>query len=104
MMTGGAITARQALDWGLLWRLLPEATLVDEVIRLAERLARVFPYCHKQLDDPSVGIRPREESVSRRARPSGPSHNGARFAPSSNDTSGAASCRSMMIAIYRDKH
>ena len=73
MMTGGAITARQALDWGLLWRLLPEATLVDEVIRLAERLARVFPYCHKQLDDPSVGIRPREESVSRRARPSGPS-------------------------------
>ena len=80
MMTGGAITARQALDWGLLWRLLPEATLVDEVIRLAERLARVFPYCHKQLDDPSVGIRPREESVSRRARPSGPSHNGARFA------------------------
>ena len=61
MMTGGAITARQALDWGLLWRLLPEATLVDEAIRLGERPARVFPYCHKQLDDPSVGIRPRED-------------------------------------------
>lgn len=57
MMTGEAITARQALDWGLVWRVLPEAALVDEAIRLAERLARgprhMYPLLRQAVDDAS---------------------------------------------------
>lgn len=57
MMTGEAISARQALDWGLVWRLLPEAGLLGEAIRLAARLGdgprHMYPLLRRAVDDAS---------------------------------------------------
>lgn len=57
MMTGEAISARQALDWGLVWRLLPEADLLGEAVQLAARLAQgprhMYPLLRQAVDDAS---------------------------------------------------
>lgn len=54
MMTGEAITARQALDWGLVWRIEAEETLVEAAVAVAARLARgprhMYPLLRQAVD------------------------------------------------------
>lgn len=57
MMTGEGISARQALDWGLVWQIEPEATLMEAALRLAARLAEgprhMYPLLRQAVDDAS---------------------------------------------------
>lgn len=57
MMTGDAITARQALDWGLVWRLEPADTLLDAAVAMAQRLAagprHMYPALRAAVDSAS---------------------------------------------------
>lgn len=39
LLTGNVISPQQALDWGLVNRVVPEAQLDDEVLRLARQIA-----------------------------------------------------------------
>lgn len=43
-LLGERIPARQAAEWGLIWKAVPDIRLVDEVGRVAERLARLDPH------------------------------------------------------------
>jgi 2-(1,2-epoxy-1,2-dihydrophenyl)acetyl-CoA isomerase len=57
MMTGDAISARQAVEWGLVWRIEPEETLLASAIDLAARLARgprhMYPLLRRAVDGAS---------------------------------------------------
>lgn len=57
MMTGDTIGARQALDWGLVWRIEPRETLLDAAEEMALRLAggprHVYPLLRGAVDDAS---------------------------------------------------
>lgn len=57
MMTGDAISAREALDWGLVWRIEPEATLLDRAVEMAQRLAagprHMYPLLRRAVDEAS---------------------------------------------------
>lgn len=43
MLTGEEFSAHQAADWGLVWRVVPEAQLGTEAIRVARQLAALEP-------------------------------------------------------------
>ncbi len=57
MMTGEAISARQALDWGLVWGIEPAETLLEAATAMAARLARgprhMYPLLRQAVDDAS---------------------------------------------------
>ena len=57
VMTGDAISAREALAWGLVWRIEPEETLLSAAIDLAGRLARgprhMYPVLRRAIDGAS---------------------------------------------------
>ena len=57
MMTGEAITAAQALDWGLVWRLEPAETLLSAAIAMAQKLAagprHMYPALRAAVDSAS---------------------------------------------------
>lgn len=57
MMTGEAISARQALDWGLVWRIEPEETLLEAAVATAARLGKgprhMYPLLRQAVDDAS---------------------------------------------------
>lgn len=38
-LTGEPVTAAQALDWGLIWKVVDDETLLDEALAIAEKLA-----------------------------------------------------------------
>lgn len=57
MMTGDPVSAREALDWGLVWRLVPEGELLDTAIAVAARLSagprHMYPLLRQAVDDAS---------------------------------------------------
>lgn len=57
MMTGEAISADEALNWGLVWRIEPHEVLVQAAIAMAERLAdgprHMFPLLRGTVDGAS---------------------------------------------------
>jgi len=57
MMTGEAISAREALEWGLVWRVEPEEKLLDAAIKLGLRLAagprHMYPLLRGAVDEAS---------------------------------------------------
>ena len=57
MMTGDAISAREALDWGLVWRIEPDGALLAAAIDMAARLARgprhMYPLLRRAVDGAS---------------------------------------------------
>lgn len=57
MMTGDAVSAREALDWGLVWRIEPEETLLAAAVDMAARLARgprhMYPLLRNAVDHAS---------------------------------------------------
>ena len=57
MMTGEGITADQALDWGLVWRIEAAETLIEAAVAMAARLARgprnMYPLLRQAVDDAS---------------------------------------------------
>ena len=57
MMTGDAISAGEALNWGLVWRIEPDAALLDAAIAMAERLAdgprHMYPLLRDAVDGAS---------------------------------------------------
>lgn len=57
MMTGEAISAGQALDWGLVWGIEPAETLLEAATAMAARLARgprhMYPLLRQAVDDAS---------------------------------------------------
>jgi enoyl-CoA hydratase/carnithine racemase len=44
LFTGDVIDARTACDWGLVSRVVPEESLMDEAMKLAERIAQQPPH------------------------------------------------------------
>jgi 2-(1,2-epoxy-1,2-dihydrophenyl)acetyl-CoA isomerase len=57
MMTGEPISAREALDWGLVWRIVPDGELLPTAMETARRLAdgprRMYPLLRLAVDDAS---------------------------------------------------
>ncbi len=57
MMTGDAISAREALEWGLIWRIEPEEKLLDAAIAMGLRLAagprHMYPLLRGAVDEAS---------------------------------------------------